>query len=324
MTNTLLSQPPSDGISSLEYHKSKPNLLAVASWDKNVRVYDTLLNNVIFNVKTKAPLLCISFLLDNQVVAAGLEKNLNNYNLETLTIGCIGNHDAPISSLATSQDVIISGSWDKSIRIWDTKSNVMIRNLSQKDKVFTLDRTGNYLVAGLAGREIVIYDLRNLSDCLDRKESTLKHMLRKVKCIPSGIGYASCSIEGRVAVDYFDEFPDLMKNKFSFKCHRIKDEDEEVVYPVNDIAYHPKYQQTFATGGGDGIVNIWDGSQKKRLRQSQSYGTSISALSFNSDGTQIAIAASYTFEDGEKDHPPDSIFIRQVVDQDVKPKLKTR
>ncbi len=41
---------------------------------------------------------------------------------------------------------------------------------------------------------------------------------------------------------------------------------KEVVYPVHAIAYHGPYG-TFATGGGDGVVNIWDGDNKKRLFQ---------------------------------------------------------
>ena len=48
-------------------------------------------------------------------------------------------------------------------------------------------------------------------------------------------------------------------------------------------------------------MNIWDGSQKKRLRQFPGYKTSIASLSFNADGTQLGIAVSYTFEDGEKE-----------------------
>jgi hypothetical protein len=40
----------------------------------------------------------------------------------------------------------------------------------------------------------------------------------------------------------------------------------DVVFPVNAVAYHPGFG-TFATGGGDGVVNIWDGNNKKRLSQ---------------------------------------------------------
>lgn len=42
----------------------------------------------------------------------------------------------------------------------------------------------------------------------------------------------------------------------------------DVVFPINAIAYHAGYG-TFATGGGDGVVNTWDGNNKKRLSQAR-------------------------------------------------------
>jgi len=62
----------------------------------------------------------------------------------------------------------------------------------------------------------------------------------------------------------------------------------------------PDRYGTFATGGCDGIINVWDGAQKKRLCQYPQYPTSIAAMDFNNDGSLLAIAASYTFEEGDK------------------------
>ena len=50
------------------------------------------------------------------------------------------------------------------------------------------------------------------------------------------------------------------------QCHRRLEKGVDTVYPVHSIAFHPGYG-TFATGGGDGVVNIWDGDNKKRLFQ---------------------------------------------------------
>jgi cell cycle arrest protein BUB3 len=48
---------------------------------------------------------------------------------------------------------------------------------------------------------------------------------------------------------------------------RLKDANNaDIIYPVNAIAFHPIHG-TFATGGSDGIVNVWDGANKKRLCQ---------------------------------------------------------
>ena len=50
--------------------------------------------------------------------------------------------------------------------------------------------------------------------------------------------------------------------------------------------------------------------------------TSVACLSFNADGSQIAIASSYTFEEGERDHPREEIYVRDVLDIEVRPKMK--
>uniref|UniRef100_A0ACD6ASK0 Uncharacterized protein n=1 Tax=Avena sativa TaxID=4498 RepID=A0ACD6ASK0_AVESA len=109
--------------------------------------------------------------------------------------------------------------------------------------------------------------------------------------------------------------------RYAFKCHRKSESGRDIVYPVNAIAFHPIYG-TFATGGCDGFVNVWDGTNKKRLYQYSKYASSIAALSFSKDGHLLAVASSYTYEEGEKSHEPDSIFIRGVNEVEVKPKPK--
>lgn len=64
---------------------------------------------------------------------------------------------------------------------------------------------------------------------------------------------------------------------------------------VNQIRYN-----TFASGGSDCSVSIWDHKVKKRLRQYGKLQNPISALAFNCDGTRLAVAASYTWDDGEE------------------------
>ena len=73
-------------------------------------------------------------------------------------------------------------------------------------------------------------------------------------------------LTGRVAVEYLDPSAEIQKRKYAFKCHRIKEDGTEKIYPVNAIAFHTVYN-TFATGGSDGYVNVWDGFNKKRLCQ---------------------------------------------------------
>lgn len=128
-------------------------------------------------------------------------------------------------------------------------------------------------------------------------------------------------------LQYFD--PADQGRKYAFKCHRRQVQGTEVVYPINALAFHPVYVNTwlvvdnsrtfsillnsfyttvafltvvwanllsyspcfythsdcrygtFATGGCDGVVNYWDGENKKRLSLPMQYPTSIASLAMN-------------------------------------------
>lgn len=63
-----------------------------------------------------------------------------------------------------------------------------------------------------------------------------------------------------------------------------------------------------------------DGENKKRLLQSPKYPTSIAAMAFNSESTYLAVASSYTHEQGDCEHPPDAIYLRPITESEIRPK----
>ena len=66
------------------------------------------------------------------------------------------------------------------------------------------------------------------------------------------------------------------------------------------------------TGGSDGNVFFWDYKSKKRVSQIHSFPSSISSLAFNHDGSYLAIASSYLFENGKQEEYR-FVFVRQRV-----------
>ena len=141
--------------------------------------------------------------------------------------------------------------------------------------------------------------------------------------MPNDAGYASSSIEGRVAVEWFDPSPDSQARKYAFKCHRQPSpEGIDIIYPVNALTFHPTYG-TFASGGGDGFVALWDGVAKRRIRQYQKYASSVSALAFSADGGRLAVAISPGFEDGREGGLADGkigVFVRMLGEGEAKGK----
>ena len=190
----------------------------------------------------------------------------------------------------------------------------------------------------MASRTLHIYDLKSLTllgsqsssnanvlevEPWQRRESSLRFMTRAIACMPNDAGYASSSIEGRVAVEWFDSSAESQARKYAFKCHRQLGEDgADIVYPVNALAFHP-IQGSFASGGGDGFVAFWDGVAKRRIRQYPKYPYSVASLSFSGNGKLLAVAVCPGFEDGKDDVEAEGqvkIFIRELSDTEAKGK----
>lgn len=73
-----LSQPPSDAISALQYAPNSPTRLLVASWDKNVYLYETHGENLggvlLKTFEHRAPVLDVCFGADdNEAFTAGMD-----------------------------------------------------------------------------------------------------------------------------------------------------------------------------------------------------------------------------------------------------------
>lgn len=88
---------------------------------------------------------------------------------------------------------VITGSWDKTIKCWDPRGasgaeRTQIGTYQQPERVNSLSLVGNRLVVATAGRHVNIYDLRNMSQPEQRRESSLKYQTRCVRCYPNGTG----------------------------------------------------------------------------------------------------------------------------------------
>lgn len=74
----------------------------------------------------------------------------------------------------------------------------------QGDSVYTMALNEEKLVVGTAGRRTLVWDLRNMSTALQKRESSLKYQTRCIKCFPSRQGFVLSSIEGKDIVKQFN------------------------------------------------------------------------------------------------------------------------
>jgi len=318
-----LKDTPEDGISSIKFRPASSQYLLASSWDGSVRLFDVIGNSLKTKYTHPAPVLDICFQDAVHFFSGGLDNTLKLYDLNSSSENVLGTHEGAIRCLDYCSDTnsVVSGSWDTTIKVWDSRTSQCVGTYPQPSKVYAMSICGSTLVVGTAGRKVMVWDLRQMSYVQQRRESSLKYQTRCIRTFPNKQGYVLSSIEGRVAVEYFDTSAEIQKKKYAFKCHRVKESGTELIYPVNAISFHNSYN-TFATGGSDGFVSIWDGFNKKRLCQFRQYPTSIASLSFSHDGSVLAIASSYMYEmeTHPEPLPEDAIFIRTVTDQETKPK----
>ncbi|KAK7207562.1 WD40-repeat-containing domain protein [Myxozyma melibiosi] len=300
-----LHNSPADIISSVRFNPTEKysSFLLASSWDATLNLYDTSREGgrLLTRIDGVAPLLdCCWDDTGRTAFIGGLESRVRMVDLETAECTTIGEHDEPVKSLVyhDTSGLLISGSWDKTVQFHDHRNNSRVCSTEVPHKVFSMDATGNLLVVGMAGRAVYVYDIRNMDEPFQRRESSLKYMTRTVKCIPSGEGYASSSIEGRIAVDFFDSSSSVQAKKYAFKCHRAAEGDHDTVYPVNALAFHPIYG-TFVSGGGDSLVCFWDYKARKRLRQYPRYPGPVQSLDIDRRGTNLAIAHGGDVEIGQ-------------------------
>lgn len=88
---------------------------------------------------------------------------------------------------------VITGSWDKTVKCWDPRGasgpeRTQVGTYLQPERVYSLSLVGNRLVVATAGRHVNIYDLRNMSQPEQRRESSLKYQTRCVRSYPNGTG----------------------------------------------------------------------------------------------------------------------------------------
>lgn len=237
------------------------DLAASAGVDRRVRLLDLRTGKSMILGKHEDAVLKLRWCPQTQLLISGsADRTLSFWDI----------HKPCLLKTLTMPDKVIA--LDVSPPFPSTPSDMPIHSASTPGKSHPRDSTPR-LVVGMAGRHVYVYDLIPLRAAIDRetagekvaernwepdqkRESSLKFMTRDLRCMPAGDGYATSSIEGRIAVEFFDPSPKTQAMKYAFKCHRETVEDGamveekegeekletpyDVVYPVHGIAFHPR------------------------------------------------------------------------------------
>lgn len=159
-----LNQPPKDGISSVKFSPNTFQFLLVSYWVMLVHLYNVLANCMRLKYQHTSAVLDCTFYDPTHAWNQGLDHQLKMHDLNTDQENLVGAHDAPIRCVKyrLEVNVMVSGSWDQTVKLWNPRTPCNAGTFSQPEKVYTLSVSGDRLIVGTAGCRVLVWDLRNM------------------------------------------------------------------------------------------------------------------------------------------------------------------
>ncbi|KAJ3453009.1 mRNA export factor [Anaeramoeba flamelloides] len=274
---------PNDTISKIKFSNNN-EFVGCCSWDGQVKFWKkTDTKKSVFNFDFNTPVFSFCWRNDDKkIFTADANCSVGMIDIETGNITDVGNHEKPVNEVfdlsRIHNNLVVSGSWDKTIIFWDIRQSSPVEILGLEAEVQTMDVKGDLMVAGLQDQKVLTYDLKEITSSFSVTRTPLHTPLRCISIFQEMNGYYLGSYGGRCRVEYFDK-----NNSFQFKCHRF----QEMIYPVHAIAVHP-VKGSFATVGGDNKVNFWCKNTRRRLYNPKAFENAVTSCDFSTDGALLA------------------------------------
>lgn len=277
-------------------------LIASASWDRSVRVYDVRTGIQVQRFEGHDDrILNLSFSPDGQFLLTGTGNIGNNepelqedlefevaarlWDLEIRAESArLVGHTDPVFSVAFSPDGRLAASGSSSfngtstkVYVWDMATGEPLQFFERhivavNELAFSPD--GNLLAAGAEDKSVRVWDL---STRRERIMGTLNSSILALTFDPTGKYLLASDNVGLIAswnmqtgiVQYYDGHPGR---------------------PIEALAFSPD-GEIFASGSGDLTIRLWRLGEPHEIRQFRGHRGHVAAIAFSPDGTRLASAS---------------------------------
>jgi len=313
----LIGAPP-DVVTYLAFSPNS-RFVSATSWAKQMRVWElkgekgeTNIPRFNFNA-FDVPLLCNAWCSNEHPSFGMLDGVVALTNITTCQPQRLYTHASAVSTLhyIPEYQALLSGSWDHTVKLFDARSNRVIKDTFLSDEIYCMDAQQHIFLVGTADKEVSTWDIRKMDKALCGETMKDSLQTRSVALMPDLRGYVQGSINGRCSVYYYyddtDHHHDKMENNnnknksnsYGFRCHIRKIGNVVELHAVNAVKYHPTIPNLLATCGSDGRFSLWDtDSRMHKGSLPFSLNMPITAFQWAPDGKSAVYAAGNDFSKG--------------------------
>lgn len=225
-------------VSSVDF--SADSSMVLASAGANVYVFDAGTGEAINTLTYDADIAVAAFAPNNRYVAAGYYRAANNLVMRDIFSGdeiqTFDGHNDGVLSLAfnTEGDMLLSGSYDNSVRLWETGTGEMIRVFTgHSDRVTTVDfdAQSSLIVSGSNDMTVRLWSVQNGAEIARFAEHT--DHIRTVRFDARGPSFVSASDDASIIAWRIPQMgPELNRWVMENRYVRELTCSEELVYHV--------------------------------------------------------------------------------------------
>lgn len=245
----------------------------VRLWD----VYSNIARSVL--VEDKVPMYATAFSIDGRyILSGGADMMVRLWSADSgKLVKVMSGHRSPVSSVAFSPDALfaVSGEHGSTVKVWSTKSGVELGEIDQlkgsithvefsKDgrKILAADSDGTLILTRIVGKEV-------------HSAEILKEDVRVMdaQLTPDGLS-AFIALGGPTAQIW---------NSQSNQIHYVEHPPGTTLASIT----RSNDGKLFATGDFDGVIRLFDTTERKLIYLIEGHDNIVSGLSFSADGRML-------------------------------------